>query len=63
MADTKSSPIYQAQFQELATLIEQIQSGAITGDAAIEALRRVHDLMNWSFDEQNIADEIDYLVA
>jgi hypothetical protein len=63
VADTKSSPIYQAQFQELATLIEQIQSGVITGDAAIEALRRVHDLMSWSADEQQIADEVDYLIA
>ena len=48
MSREPKTPTFTAQFEEISRLETALRSGELTGPAAIEALRRLYELMDWT---------------
>jgi hypothetical protein len=55
-------PAFQDQFEEIARLETALRTGEVTGQAAVDALRRLYELMEWQSDGAPLSD-VDYLFA
>lgn len=63
MTDDNKTPAFKAQFEEIAQLETALRSGELTEQAAADALRQLHQLMDWQIEDEQPASDIEYLYA